>query len=299
VNPRYQGKSTGLGTNYSGGTAPTFGGTVAATGTAFSIENKSGSPFVYSSSLGTTVFNDYIYSSGTNANNGLGTFNITGGSVSFGDTVGGGGSQNVFGDGLLNVSGGTISFLNGNTSDGTSLWIGNANGSGTANVSGGTLITQNGIMFGRDGSNGTMNLTGGLVNIEGTTGSLIGSTQGGATGKGFLNISTGTYEQTGSDTLTFTTGSDINFTLNSTGVLSLFDASTSYLDTLVGSGDIFNNGEADTNLSDFAIAGNDSGNPGQGTLELAAAPEPSTWAMLIGGFALLLGVQRLSRQRSV
>ena len=277
--------------NYSTGAPPAFGTTITAT-TTLTIKNVGHNDFVYSSSLGTTVFDGYLYDSSTNNGNGLGTFDITGGSVSFGGTKTASGNQNSIADGILNVSGGTITFLNGNTGDNDSLWFGNSNGPGTANVTGGTIITQNGLLLDRDGTtSGTVNISSGLFNVEGTTGTTFGK-------KATINLSGGTFEESASNTLGFTTAngagvtSYINFTLNSTGVLSLFDATTSYLTALVTSGDIFSNGVQDKNLGDFAIAGNDSGNPGQGTLELATVPEPSTWALLAGGSVVLVVIQR-------
>jgi hypothetical protein len=254
--------------NYSAGTAPTFGGTVADNGT-FLIQTHSdstppGNPFIYSSGLGTTVFDAYTYIANTNGNSGEGILDMEGGNLSFGAVSNGSGNQNVLGDGVLNVSGGTINFLNGATGDGTSFWIGNNTGNGTVNLTGGTIITQNGILLGRDGSTGTANLTAGLFEVEGTT-------------------------------LTFNTASsNFNFTTGSTAELSVDGQTLTSYDALIASGNILVNGATAT-ADEFTFTTSGS----QGILELAAAPEPSTWAMLIGGFALLLGVQRLSRQRSV
>ena len=278
-----------VGSNYSGGTAPTFGGGMASpTGSGtFVINNQGYNAFVYSASLRTTVFSNYLYASGTNANNGLGTLNVTGGSLSFGGNSGGSGSQNVLGDGLVNLSGGTLSFLNGNTGSASSLWIGNNSGNGTVNVSGGTLITQNGIVFGRQGATGTLTLTGGLVIIEGTAGSLIG-TEPGAAGIGILNLAAGIYEQTGSATISFSTGSHVNFTLGSTAQLSLNGATTASLLGLVTAGDIYINGVVDTNTADYQYTTSGA----QGILSLPV-PEPSAWPMIGVGLALLVWGRRM------
>jgi hypothetical protein len=238
--------------NYSSGTAPTFGGTVADVGT-FQIQTHSdsaspGSTFIYSSSLGTTVFDAYTYIASTNNSSGEGILDMQGGNLSFGASAGGSGSQNVLGDGILNVSGGTINFLNGAIGDGTSFWIGNNNGNGTVNLTGGTIITQNGLLLGRDGSTGTANLTAGLFEIEGAT-------------------------------LTFNGSSTINFTTGSTAQLSVNGQTQSSYDALISSGDILVNGAAAT-ASQFSFSTLGS----QGILELGSpvsAPEPSTWASLL------------------
>jgi hypothetical protein len=107
-------------------------------------------------------------------------------------------------------------------------------------------------------------------------------------------LTAGLFEVEGT-TLTFNTASsNFNFTTGSTAELSVDGQTLTSYDALIASGNILVNGATAT-ADEFTFTTSGS----QGILELAAAPEPSTWAMLIGGFALLLGVQRLSRQRNV
>jgi hypothetical protein len=65
--------------------------------------------------------------------------------------------------------------------------------------------------------------------------------------------------------------------------ISIDDAIQDFYDGLIAGEDIEVDGVVDTDTSDFAFTSSN----GQGILQLASAvPEPSTWAMMIGGRAL-------------
>jgi hypothetical protein len=191
----------------------------------------------------------------------------------------------------LDVSGGTLTI---NTSGATSgsgeehVVFGNGSGDGTVTQEAGTFNIIGGLYgfyIGRQGATGSFTLSGGLLDEEDTVGTEIGSA-------GTLTLSGGTFEESASDAFTFDSASTshINFSTGSSGVLSLYEASTSYLDGLVTAGDITVNGTVDTSTSDFSVNGSSTG---QGTLELASAvPEPSTWALMLGGLGVLALIQR-------
>jgi hypothetical protein len=272
-------------TNYYNGAGPTYvSGSVTDYTNYISQGGFAGNGAVFSSALGTSNLGYFTAGFYVNV-----ITSVTGSTVNFGDT-GGGGSQNVIGlqsgtgNNTFAVSGGTVNFLAGDTSDGSSLWIGNA-GEGSVTLSGGTITTQNGLIFSRDGGAGNLTITGGLFNVEGTTGTLNDTNSTGGLATITFGLGSGVFEETASDVLSLgTDGFSVNFLTGSGGALSLYsvDGGVTAASLLA------------TNAGAFSIT--TSGDEATVTL---AVPEPSTWAMLIGGFALLLGVQRLSRQRGV
>jgi hypothetical protein len=117
----------------------------------------------------------------------------------------------------------------------------------------------------------------------------FGNTSGfGGDGTLTFGLGSGVFEQTASDTLTFSnSGSYINFLSGSAGQLSLDGASSSFFANLVSSGDILVNGATATS-SEFVYSTSGT----QGIYELAtAAPEPGTWAMLALGLVGLVAFQ--------
>jgi hypothetical protein len=176
------------------------------------------------------------------------------------------------------------------------IWLGNE-AAATFNLSGGTVNVDEGdLEISRNGGAATLNITGGLFDVQSALGTEYNSA--GGSGLATINLGNGVFEETASNIINLGGNFALNFTMSSTGQFSLFGESASSFDSLITAGDIQVNGTVDKTLADFSTT--TSG--GQGILALATAaatPEPSTWAMLIGGFALLLGVQRLSRKRGV
>jgi hypothetical protein len=263
--------------------------------------NAGANAAVYSAADGSTTFTDNL-----NVGDGSGAagnvMNITGGTLTTGAANGAG--YDFFNDigygtntsGVLNISGGTLNANGVNTTfDNIGLDIGFGTGaSGALNVSGGTVNVQGALEI----DNGSLiTLTGGLINVMSISGTAANTFDGAGFSSGgpiTFGAGNGVFEESASSTLT---GVTINFLSGSAGELSLLGETATGFDALIASGAIEKNGVADMNTADFTTT--TSG--GQGILELAAttAPEPSTWVMLMGGFALLLGVQRLGRQRSV
>jgi hypothetical protein len=285
--------------NYSG-TAPTFGGTDAA---ALDVNDNAyngtpvGNPMIYSAAQGTTVFTGAL-NVGANYTTLNSEFEVTGGNVtfsanSFPSSVGFASSNSS----TISVSGGVLNFNGAFTGGGgpDSLWLSNETTS-IFDVSGGTVNIQQELAFARDGGTATLNITGGVFDVQGATGTLFNGSNNNAS-NGVINISNGEFEETASDSLNLTASKfTVNFTAGS-GSLSLFSADSgaaaeALLSADVTAGLIQDNGT--TNASAFSIT-----TSGDTATVALVAPEPSTWAMLIGGFALLIGVQRLSRQRNV
>jgi hypothetical protein len=279
--------------NYNNYISPGYGSTVLGD---LQVDNGGADPFIYSSDDGTTVFTSYLQV-GVYAAAGA-SFQMTGGSLTFTSSNSTSVSAIGFsGTNSISVSGGTLNFDGSYTNGGgpDSLWLGNQS-NGTFNLSGGTVNIQQELAFSRNGATATLNITGGVFDVQGTTGTLYNSDTGSGTAR--INLGDGLFEETDSSAINLGGNFLLNFTTGSTGQFSLFGESASSFDSLINAGDVQVNGAVDKTLADFSTT--TSGGQGILTLATAAAtPEPSTWAMLIGGFALLLGVQRLSRKRSV
>ena len=192
------------------------------------------------------------------------------------------------GSGTIGVSGGTLAI------DGSDqFWFGNTYAA-IANVTGGDFIVGDQFLLSRDGGTSTINLSGtGIFDVTGSSGTSFGSNSSG--GVATINLNgNGIFEQTGSNSINLVNNFNINFGSGSLGQFSLLGDSASTLDSLITGGHFEINGASDTTLADYNVIGaaNDSS---QGIIELAApasVPEPSTWAMMLGGLALLVGMQR-------
>ncbi|MBB5350479.1 autotransporter-associated beta strand protein [Haloferula luteola] len=112
---------------------------------------------------------------------GEGTFTQSGGTITLnGDQMKVG---NETGTGTYTMTGGTIQ-----TND-NELWVGNQSGSvGTFNLEAGTINVANWIAIGREGSEGTVNITGGTITKTGTGNITIGT---GSSGLGIVEQSDG------------------------------------------------------------------------------------------------------------
>jgi hypothetical protein len=280
--------------NYNNYISPGYGSTVLG---SLDVDNPAGDTFLYTSGDGTTVFTGYL-DVGVATNVAGSSFQMTGGSLTFTGTS----FPNAVGfnsTSSISVSGGTLNFdgtYNDNSGGGiVSFWLSNQSTS-VFNISDGTVNIQNELAFSRNGGAATLNITGGVFDVQGTAGTLYNSATGSGTAR--INLGDGLFEETDSSAINLGGNFLLNFTTGSTGQFSLFGESASSFDSLINAGDVQVNGAVDKTLADFSTT--TSGGQGILTLATAAAtPEPSTWAMLIGGFALLLGVQRLSRKRSV
>ena len=269
------------------GTVPTVN---AANSGNLTIQNgPSGSILDYTSSDGTTTFSGDIRVGATLSNgaaNGS-EMDVTGGSLTILNTGNGTNTVGYNGSGTIGVSGGTL------TVDGTDqFWFGNT-AAATANVSGsGEFIINDQFLFSRNGATSTINLSGnGIFDLTNASGTNYNA-NGGA-GLATINIGgNGIFEQTGSSTINLGSKFTVDFGASSSGQFSLLDASTTTLDSYITAGDFYIAGTKDTTLTDYNVIGNTSG---QGIIELAtpaAVPEPSTWAMMLAGFATLVWVQR-------
>lgn len=140
-------------------------------------------------------------------NDGIGTFTQNGGSHTTNDIYIGNGTGS-----------GTYNLINGNLSGGLGEYVGNAS-NGTFTQSGGTNAVYALVLGRLSGSNGTYNLDGGILTVNG------GNIQNGA-GTSTLNISNGTLTVGGGNgsisvgnlVLGSITGSNVNYALTSTGL---------------------------------------------------------------------------------
>ena len=280
--------------NYST-SAPTYGATNV--GNLYIANGPSGNPLDYATAEGTTVFTGNIRVGVSSGNLGAGPaeLDVTGGNLTINSsgtsTVGyhGGSGSGV---GTIGVSGGTLS-INGTDQ----FWFGSTDAA-TANVSGGTFNVGDSFLISRQGGTAIINLSGnGVFDVTGANGTQYNANGGNGTATINLN-GNGIFEQTGSGAINLGGKFTVNFGASSLGEFSLLGDSASTLDGYISAGDIFVNGTADTTLSDYQVIGA-ANSSSQGIIELAAAPEPSTWAMLLGSVLVLLGVQRLSRNRTV
>jgi hypothetical protein len=252
-----------------------------------------GHPLIYTAADGSTSFTGNIRVGATLSNGGASgsELDVTGGSLTI--TSGGTSTVGYNGSGTIGVSGGMFS-ING----GDQLWFGNTLAA-TANVSGtGTFIVGDQFLFSRDGSTATINLSGnGVFDVTGASGTQYAANGGG--GIATINIGgNGIFEQTGSSAINLGGLFTVNFGASSLGQFSILNATTATLNSYITAGDFYIAGVQDTTLSDYAVTGTGSG---QGIIQLAASaavPEPSTWAMLLSGVLMLLGVQRFNRKNS-
>jgi hypothetical protein len=265
--------------------------------------NDSNSPYTIAS--GTNTFDDgsgYGLWVGFFGGGGPSTFDVTGGTTSFVGTSYLGFYTSAVN--TVNISAGEVDFSEGSDAAiaGTTLILGNEKDL-TFNLSGGLVTVSSENQISRDGSTAILTITGGVYDVEGAAGTVYDSNtaiSGNAAGTATINLGgNGVFEETGSSVLLGLNGSSfaINFQSGGSGELSLLSETALGYDALITAGDFQVDGKVDMDVADYAYSTAISGT--QGVLGLATAPEPSTWAMLIGGFALLLGVQRLSRQRSV
>ena len=274
----------------------------ANSGSLFIANGTTGQILDYTSADGTTSFSGDLRVGSTSSNGGAAgsEMDVSGGSLTILNSGNGTNTIGYNGSGTVGVSGGTL------TVDGTTdtYWFANTYAA-TANVSGtGQFIINDQVLFSRQGATATVNLSGsGVMNLTSTKGSTY-NTNGG-NGTVTINIGgNGIFEQTGSGTISLSTTFaatpkfTIDFGAGSMGEFSLLGDSTSTLDSYITAGDFYIAGAQDTSLSDYQVIGA-ANSSSQGIIELAAVPEPSTWAMLLGSVLVLLGVQRLSRNRTV
>ncbi len=157
--------------------------------------------------------------------------------------------QNAAGTSTMTVeTGGTLDF-SGATGNGTTFFVGNANGTGILNLDGGTLdgATLTNFTIGRAGANGTFNINAGTANVG---------------------------------NLTVDNGGAVNFGTDSTGTLTVTGADTATFQTLWDQGKLTFGGANEGTFTDhFKVEGS----------TLSVVPEPSSTALLgLGGLALIL-----------
>jgi len=201
----FTGKSQGSGSVIAGGSAATDG--------RIYVSGQSGAP-------ATGVFNINTTGSVTSHNDlniaaagGTGTVNLDAGTVnvggwlSIGRDEGNGGTANWNqSGGTVNVSGNTILGLPGThgivTMTGGSIttngewWVGNGTGggiqsTGVATISGGTVTTHSWVALGREGSQGTLTISGGANIVKDGGGAVVVGTNTGGTG--IINVNGGSF----------------------------------------------------------------------------------------------------------
>jgi hypothetical protein len=203
-----------VGTNYSGGTAPTFGGTVS-NGLVVANGPAGTNLLQYTSAEGTTVFTASL-NVWEQDNNNFATnseFDVTGGNVTFNasafpNSIG----FHSSGTSTIGVSGGGGGFVG--AFQGDSLWLGNEK-SATFNLSGGTVNVQDELAVSRNGSAATLNITGGVFDVQGASGTLYNGN--GGSGASVINLSNGLFEETASNAINLGGNFALNFTTGSTG----------------------------------------------------------------------------------
>jgi hypothetical protein len=239
------------------------------------------------------------------SSSGTGNLTVTGGSLTVNTNEPGNPAANyamiigqLSGSGDIAVTGGSLTINDGFIAQ---TYFGNAGGTGEIDVSGGTFVlnSPSGMVTATDStSTAILNVSGGLFdeNVEGTSfNASLGNNELSLSGNGIFELSnlgnTTSGFNLGSTVLDFATGSTAEFSVGTTSSA----ANSAFFDNLIAAGNISIGGVVDTNQSDFAYStvGN------QGVLSLAtpvAAPEPSTWALLIGGVASLAFLGRMRRK---
>ena len=188
------------------GTLRMSGGSITKTGADVLVVGGNGSVGLANVSAGTISVNGETWIGNGALAGTSGTLNLTGGTLTASSwfTVGRGGAT-----GVLNLNGGTINkqtanhvmvgardggASNGtvnhnsgalNMTNGAQLWIGqNANttgtpkATGTYNLSGGTITLNSWVAIGREGGNGSLNMTGGSITKTGADSNFIIGTSG-------------------------------------------------------------------------------------------------------------------------
>ncbi len=242
-----------------------------------------------------------LTSGGTNTRNGFGygsgnsgTLDISSGSLTFNNntnntSIGSAGATS----GTVNQTGGTLRFAGGT---GTSVSMGTTNGAGLFNFTAGTLETREGFTVFTAGTGTSVFHVNGYdasssIQIGGTsddyngaweqaTGATLSISVDGGTAQGstLINVGTGT-NGTKDGKATFASGSFLDLDFKS-------GAQSGTWTILSAAGGITDNGLAfasgvDTDVWSFGITGND-------LWVTAAVPEPSAFALIMGGSALLL-----------
>lgn len=192
------------------------------------------------------------------------------GATSFALGKGGASMIGHMGTAVLNVSGGTLDFNSAELQKGdptsASLWIGNgpAPGKGTLNLSGGQVRCKSALILGRDGSVGTLNISGGTLTVgeDGLNIANIGTAAGkgmghiNLSGSGKLVILGATPASKKQESISFrpgasTAGNYINFVSGGSESLSL-PASTDNFGALVSSGYVKIDGGAALGVDQFS-----------------------------------------------
>ena len=268
------------------------------------------------SSQNNGIDNNYVVNSNgsygsPNTNSGTLTISTTAGTgYTFGGTVGGaaGGPNNlsvvVTGSGTQTFTGANT-YTGGTTVGGGTLQAGNALALGagsTANVtvSGGTL---QGTVANVD-LPASFSMTSGVLQISAPAGTatpgkftLTGSSDSFAISGGTwdLNIS-----GSNSDEVVSTLGAMNSFSIGGTSILSLAGDTLSVGDYTILTGFDSGSGQFSSitgyNPAVYTVTFDDTTTPGVGELIVTSAtPEPTTWAMLLGGIVLLVAIQRRRR----
>jgi hypothetical protein len=163
----------------------------------------------------------------------------------------------------------------------------------TLNINAGSTVTFAGtVSVGRQ-SQGIVNQNGGSFTVAGSL--TIQSNSTPVVSNNVYNLSAGTVQATSlivndrnSDNSNY-----FNFTTGSVGMLTILQSNFNFA-AFITAGDIRINGNAASALSDFVI---DESVLGQSTLSLVGAniPEPSSFALLLGGVSLLAVTSRRRR----
>ncbi len=258
--------------NYDSGTATvTFGAATLTGNAAINVTNTAASTILGLTTLGVT-------GSGNSIAAGSGAVSVSGAT-----TIGGGSSGSLFVNGILNATGGLSVEANGTlggsggtiagavtTASSTSV-IAPGSSAGTLTLSD-TLDTTAGANFKFELGSTSGSPNSDLLSIGGV---FTGSSAAGGLVFDFTSIGLGTATGTPYTLMTF---------VSSTG----FDRSDIFTNTLP-TGLIL-----DTNFGDNGYALNS----GDLQVQFAVIPEPSTFAVLVGGVVILGGLQRVRRRTS-
>jgi hypothetical protein len=274
-----------------------------------SSDSNSGHGINYTAAQGTSTFGYFYdgdqYAGSTNGDTvSGGTLNLGGPQSAGGEN--GGGFTNLIGynyAGSLSVTGGTVNFLGSNGFSGnSSLWIGFQN-SGTLSLSGGLVTTQNNLTFDWNGGSGLLNISGGTFNVEGTGGTTVNNTGAGGTGTIDFQAGNGVFEQTAS--ANFAAAMKVKFDYQTGDMFKVAAADASTFSALAAAGNLsyqtsvggtyltLDNVATDSNYYlNYLSATQSAGVETLNVIAPLAAPEPSTWASLLGGLLVLGFVAR-------